>query len=239
LAASQIPLVATAYDFRDPKGKEVLNLTDSARICALPNVPIPDPAAPKSTDAATVKISVLYGHLNSERKTLWQGLNKTIHPEAPEQDILRQLVATILTSDKVKSWWGPISRNMSLNACDYEWCLRNNMPIICPWQEDDIIRFRDPNPPSTDPQFSSSLKSGGGSGAAPHDSAPPPPPDADGSSGPSDATTNASALHFTTFNPATRGNVDIGLTLDDDEVRCRMSVHCTIFAEDLRRRFKR
>jgi hypothetical protein len=176
---TRFPTISTAYDFRDSHGKDVLNLEDSARINAYPNVPIPSAFQATTTSPMTpaklreIKVNVLYQHLPADRAYVTQGVTMMIPRDETEQDIR--------TSDKPKSWWKGSAYSMSRNACDYEWCLRDNTPIRHPWCEFDVIRFKDPNLPSITARFSSSLTGGDGSGADPDGSSPPDP---DGPKGP-------------------------------------------------------
>jgi hypothetical protein len=58
---------------------------------------------------------------------------------------------------KAKDIYRRRAMHMKLHATDCDWELRDGDPIRRPWDQDDMIRFKDPMRISVEPQFTSSM----------------------------------------------------------------------------------
>jgi hypothetical protein len=115
----------------------------------------------------------------------------------------------------VKLGWIQTAKNMSRKSIDYGWHILSS-EICTPWQARDIIYFKDPNRPSTDPAFTSSHARDSGTGTP----ASPPGPSGQTPPGGEDSANldaqGTEAAKFTTSAPHFSGAVDVSVSLEGE-----------------------
>jgi hypothetical protein len=93
---TRLPTVASAYDFRNSRNEDALNLRNGSSIFANPDVPLTEPATPE-----TVEVNVIYEHLSVRRVYIKQGLRMHVKPNVSSQAVQR---ASLIRAPGEKDW---------------------------------------------------------------------------------------------------------------------------------------
>jgi hypothetical protein len=152
-----------------------------------------------------VEVNAIYEHLSIKRIYINQGLRMRVKPNVSTQALLTTWIAMVQTSDKVKGGWIQTAKNMRRRSADDEWRILHS-GIRMPWHVKDIIYFKHPNRPSTDPEFTSSHARNSGTGAPQGPARPPPAGDGDPSNR---DVQNTDAALFTASPPHSSGPVEV------------------------------
>jgi hypothetical protein len=132
---NRYPGTAASYVFKNEAGDPVVSMDGSPRVFAhyLPAVVQASISQPASDGKA--KITLIYQHLETNRKCLRASFEMRIAPDEPEQGLLDRRFGAVRrdNSTRLPRNWKQYLMTQSKSPSDYEWYTGNMLPLQKRW----------------------------------------------------------------------------------------------------------